>query len=747
MKEVKKRNGNLVSFDAERINRMLERACAGIDNVSISEIVRQADLSFSDGMKTERIQQELINASESLIDANNTEYDKVTQRLIRFDLYKRVFGSNDIPDAKTHFKNMISKGYYSIDFNVITDAQWDEINEIIDHTRDDDLSSGSISVIIKKYLISNRNSDEIYETPQFMFARASLIMSLQETDIVGRFKRVYDGVSKHYINMPSPVLNSAGTNTKQFSSCVLIETGDNIESIGDSVKTLIKYTTNNAGIGLNYGRMRGIGSDVRHGRALHTGVTGFLRLIESAVDSCSQGGFRKGSTTVTFPFWHYEMETILELKNEHKSTKAIVPNLDYNITINKYFYDKMKTREDIYLLDPNGLDDLYNAYNSDDLNKFIKLYEGYCKDNTVRKIKVNAYELGSQLVKSRIDTGRYYIQNIDNTNKQGMFKDSITMSNLCLEITLPTAPLKNAWDKNDEGEIALCTLSAINFGKFDKPSEMRETLHDVVRMLDAVFDYQDYPVPVAGVKAKKRRSLGIGITNFAYFLAKRGLGYNKESLPVIQEWMEHFSYYIIEGSNILAKEKGKCEWFDLTEWAEGKLPIDKYHKGMDALVEHKLTLDWEALRADIAKHGLRNSALMACMPVETSSIVSNTTNGIEPIRALVVEKNNTNSRAKSIAPEASLLKDKYSMVFDMKSPKGYLAVMGVIQKFIDQSISSNTTYNQFLYENHNIPMSTILNDIIFASNIGIKTLYYSNTKQINDVNRGVHEIECSSCKI
>lgn len=726
-----KRNGTTEEFNPDKIHRVLEWATDGITGVSISQIVATAHLKLFDGMHSDEIHKSLISSSEELISEETPNYDQPTSRLITFDLYKRVFGDYMVPDAQTHFNKMVDAGLYDREFAGVNDTEWQQIDKVIKHDRDYTITTAGMKQFIKKFLVSDRVTGQVKETPQFLYARMALALALQESpaEMVAYFKEYYDEFSTFNINNPSPWLNGLGTPTRQFSSCVLIDAGDSIESISEVNKAVMKYITKRAGIGVNYGRLRPIGSPIRGGEAVHTGITGFLRALQETVNCCSQGNFRKGSATVHMPIWHYEIPDVIELKDNSKTYDSLVPFLDYSIGVTRYFFEKIISGEDVYLLNPSEHEGLYDAFHKKDESEFIELYEKACRKKNVQKRKVNFRELFTNTMVQRKETGRYYFFFPDNVNKQSPFMNSIYMSNLCQEIQLVTEPLVDSDDK-EGGEIAICTIAAINLGKFKTPEDMRHSIRLTVRALDTILDYQDYPV-AAALKAKDRRNLGVGIMNLAYWMAKRGFKYQDDSaLEEIHRWMEHMMYYLIEASVDLAIERGKCELFEDTTYSKGQLPIDWYNKNVDSLVPHKLELDWEDLRQRVKDHGMRHSTLAAQMPGETSSLIQGSTSGIEPVRSLVTIKGNKDLKAKVLVPEITRLKNKYDMLWDQKDPRGYLNVMAVIQKFFDQAMSTNISYNPYLFDDNKIPMSKMIGDVMYAHKFGLKTLYYQNTMKM-----------------
>jgi len=543
----------------------------------------------------------------------------------------------------------------------------------------------------------------------------------------------------------------AGVRTpqRQFSSCVLVETDDSLDSINATTSAIVKYVSQKAGIGIGAGRIRALNSPIRSGDAYHTGVIPFYKHFSTAVKSCSQGGVRSGSATLYYPIWHLEVEDLLVLKNNKGTEETRIRTLDYGVQMNKLMYERLLAGSHITLFSPNDVPKLYNAF-YEDQDEFKRLYEKYERKTSIRKKKVPAMELFSTFIQERKDTGRVYLMNVDHANEHGSFKPDmapIKMSNLCSEIDLPTKPL-NSFD-DEEGEIALCSLSAINWGAFKTPKDMERACNLAVRGLDSLLTYQEYPVKAAQKATENRRPLGVGIINLAYFLAKHGVGYNdQEGLELVDTWAQHWSYYLIKASNELAQEEGACPLNNETKYSDGILPIDTYKKEVNEIVKHKNKMDWTNLRKDLKKYGVRNSTLMALMPSETSSQISNATNGVEPPRSYVSIKQSKDGVMAQVVPEFRHLKNKYQLLWDQPGPSGYLKVMAVLQKYIDQGISVNTSYNPVQYEDEKIPMSKMLEDIITFYKYGGKQLYYFQTFDgAGEMTVDDDDDECSSCKI
>jgi ribonucleoside-diphosphate reductase alpha chain len=586
-----------------------------------------------------------------------------------------------------------------------------------------------------------------------MMLIAMTLFQNYETNRIQWVKELYDSISTFDISLPTPIMGGVRSPLKQFSSCVLIETGDSLDSINATSSAIVKYVSQRAGIGIGAGRIRAIGSPVRGGDAVHTGVIPFYKHFQTAVKSCSQGGIRGGAATLHVPIWHLEIEDILVLKNNKGTEDNRARHMDYSIQFNKVMYERLLSQSHITLFSPNDVPDLFEAFFSN-TDAFRNLYEKYEADPSVRKKTIGAIDLFSEFMKERKETGRIYLMNVDHCNDHGSFFSEVApvrMSNLCQEITLPTTPLD---DINDEhGEIALCTLAAINWGKIRKTSDFAKPCELAVRALDALLDYQEYPVKAANISTMDRRPLGVGIINFAYWLARNNSNYSDPNLSIVHEYAEAWSYYLLSSSAKLAEEKGACPKFGETKYSYGILPIDTYKKEVDELVEPVYNMDWDSLRSRLHKTGIRNSTLMALMPSETSSQVSNATNGIEPPRALVSVKQSKDGVLKQVVPGIHRLKNKYELLWDQRSPEGYLKISAVLQKFIDQSISVNTSYNPKYYPGEEIPMSTLIQHLLLHYKWGGKTLYYLNTNDASSDELpalsigATDEEDCDTCKI
>lgn len=724
---VLKRDGRQELLNYEKINKVLEWATEGISSVNASDVAMNAKLQIYSGIKTSDIHRVLIQSASDMITEEQPNYQFVASKLLNYLLRKEVFNTyTNFPRLKDFIKSNIEKEVYDSDvINHYTDNELDKIEGFIKHKRDEDLTYAGIQQLMDKYLVQNRKTGEHYETPQFMYMLISITLFAKYTgeDRMEKIKRFYELLSLQKISLPTPILAGVRTPNKQFSSCVLIDVADDLDSIGASTHAVLRYISNRAGIGLNF-RLRAIGSEVNGGEKVHTGLIPFLKVFESAVKSCSQGGIRGGASTAHYPFWHKEIMEILVLKNNTGNDLNRVRRMDHSIQLCRLFYKRFVGKENLTLFSPNDVPDLYEAFGYDN-DKFEALYAKYEKDTKISKITIPAVEVMNLLLQERLENGRIYIQNLDNANSHSGFIDKINMSNLCQEINLPTTPFKDV--NSEEGEIALCVLGAINLGTIKSLDELEEVCEYTVRMLDFIIEIQDYPV-AAAKKMLKRRSLGVGVTNFAYWLAKNGLDYSKNSLVEIDRLFEHIQFNLLKASNKLAKEYGKCEYFDKTKYSLGQLPIDHYNKNMDTLVKRELECDWESLRKDILQYGLRNSVVSAQMPCESSSVVSSSTNGIEAPRKLItVKKSKSGSPLPVVVPEVSKLKNKYPLSWGF-SNDDMNNVVGVIQKYFDQGISVNHYYDKKKYKDGNIPLSEVAKDIMTFYKLGGKQIYYSNSK-------------------
>ena len=725
---IKKRDGSVEPLDINKIHFVVEEATEGLTGTSASQIEMTANIQFYDGMSTEEIQEILIKSANDLISLENPNYQYAAARLLLYPIYKETFGQySPAPLTKIIDRN-IERGVYDASIkDKYTETELKQLNKYIKHNRDENFTYAGLRQIVDKYLVQDRSTGEIYESPQvmYMMIAATLFADYPEKTRMSYVRRYYDATSLFKINIPTPIMAGVRTPLRQFASCVLVDSDDTLDSIFSSDMAIGRYTAQRAGIGINAGRIRAINSKIRGGEVAHTGLIPFLKKFESTVRCCTQNGVRGGNATTHFPIWHYEIDDILVLKNNKGTEDNRVRRLDYSIQLNKLMYERLLADKDITLFSPHDVPDLYEAFYSDQ-KLFEELYEKYERKTSLRKRKVKAMELFSALIKERAETGRIYIMNVDHANTHSSFKDTVYMSNLCQEITLPTKPLQHIDDP--EGEIALCILSAINVGTLKDLDELQDLCNLAVRALDEVIDYQKYPVKAAEVSTKARRSLGVGYIGLAHYLAKHGVKYSdKKALTKVHELSEAFQYYLLVASNELAKEKGACEYFNRTKYSDGILPIDTYKKELDEICSITLKYDWSALRNDISAHGLRHSTLSAQMPSESSSIVSNATNGIEPPRGFLSVKKSKKGPLKQIVPQYQTLKNNYTLLWDMPSNEGYINIVAVMQKFFDQAISGNWSYNPTHFENNEVPMSVMLQDMLTTYKYGWKTSYYQNT--------------------
>jgi len=724
--QVQKRDGRLEPLDINKIHFVVEEACEGLSGVSSSQIEMNANIQFYDGMSTKDIQNVLVRSANDLISLEAPNYQFAAARLLSYDVRKEAHGQYEyIPLLKLILRNIRLGVYDKGILDKYNKTEIKKLNTWIRRDRDLKFTYAGLRQICDKYLVQDRSTGQLYETPQdmYMMIAATLFAEYPEKTRMGYVKRYYDAISQHKINIPTPVMAGVRTPIRQFASCVLVDSDDTLPSIFSSDMAIGLYVARRAGIGINAGRIRGINSKIRGGEVQHTGVIPFLKKFESTVRCCTQNGVRGGNATVHFPIWHPEIEDILVLKNNKGTEDNRVRRMDYSIQISKLFYERFMNEEDITLISPHMAPGLYEAFGTEE---FDDLYLKYEADKTIPKKKVPAQDLFFDLLKERAETGRIYIMNLDHCNSHSSFKDKVSMSNLCQEITLPTTPIQDIHD--DQGEIALCILSAINVGQLGDVSELENLCDLSVRALEQIIDYQDYPVKAAEVSTKKRRSLGIGYIGLAHYLAKNGVKYNeKGAWELVDRLTEAFQYYLLRASCDIAKEKGKCEGFERTKYADGLLPIDHYKKEIDEIVPHKQRMAWESLRKDIAKHGLRHSTLSAQMPSESSSVVSNETNGIEPPRAMLQIKKSKKGPLKQIAPGFPKLKNDYTLLWDMPDNTGYINVVAMMQKYFDQAISGNWSYNPLHYENNEVPLSAMAQDMLTAYKYGWKTSYYQNT--------------------
>ena len=752
--KVTKRDGRLEDIDLDKIHRVVTWAAEGLQNVSVSQVELKSHIQFYNGIRTDDIHETIIKAAADLISQDTPDYQYLAARLAIFHLRKIAYGEFEPPHLYDHVKKLTEAGKY--DRHIIEDysrEEFDELNAYIDHSRDMTFSYAAVKQLEGKYLVQNRVTRQIYETPQFLYILVAMCLfsKYPKETRLDYVKRFYDAVSTFKVSLPTPIMSGVRTPTRQFSSCVLIECDDSLDSINATTSAIVKYVSQRAGIGINAGRIRGLGSEIRGGEAQHTGCIPFFKMFQAAVKSCSQGGVRGGAATLFYPLWHIEAESLLVLKNNRGVEDNRIRQLDYGVQINRLLYTRLIKGGNITLFSPNEVPGLYDAFFADQ-DEFERLYTQYEQDPNIRKRTLPATELFSTLMQERAGTGRIYIQNVDHCNTHSPFDPRVApvhQSNLCMEIALPTKPLDNINDPN--GEIALCTLSAFNLGALNNLDELEELADLTVRALDALLDYQDYPVVAARTATMNRRTLGIGVINYAYYLAKNGVRYSDDSaLGLTHRTFEAMQYYLLKASVNLAKEYGACPLFNQTVYSQGKLPIDTYKKDLDAVCNEPLHYDWESLRADIVKYGLRNSTLTALMPSETSSQIANATNGIEPPRGLVSVKASKDGILKQVVPEFETLKDAYETLWQLPGNEGYLKLVGVMQKFVDQSISANTAYDPGKFEGNKVSMKQMLKDLLTAYKYGVKTLYYHNTRDgADDTQTDIQDDGCAggACKI
>jgi ribonucleoside-diphosphate reductase alpha chain len=766
--KVQKRDGAVEALNLDKIHKMVEEACEGLGGgVSASQVEMSSGLQFFDGIKTSDIQEILVRSASDLISLDNPNYQFVAARLLLFAVRKQVFGPDWVqgyPTVLDHAQKCVSTGVY--DDSILrkyTQEEWNKIDSYMDHDRDMLFTYAGLRQVVDKYLVQDRSCGEMYETPQYMYMMiaATLFQNYPTETRLDYVRRYYNAISKHKINIPTPIMAGVRTPLRQFASCVLVDANDSLDSIFSSDMAIGRYVAQRAGIGINAGRIRGINSKIRGGEVQHTGVVPFLKKFESTVLCCTQNGIRGGSATVHFPIWHQEIEDIIVLKNNKGTEDNRVRKLDYSIQISKLFYERFIANGEISLFSPHDVPGLYDAFGTD---AFDACYVDYESDQSIPRKTIGAQELFLDILKERAETGRLYLMNIDHCNSHSSFKDKVSMSNLCQEITLPTKPLEHIDDPN--GEIALCILSAVNIGKVSKKDELEEICDLAVRGLEELVDYQEYPVEAAELSTKNRRSLGIGYIGLAHYLAKQGEHYDDpKAWKLVHDLSESFQYYLLKSSNTIAKEKGKCGYFDRTKYADGILPIDTYKRDIDEFCGTELNHDWDSLRTSIATYGLRHSTLSAQMPSESSSVVSNATNGIEPPRAFLSTKKSKKGPLKQIVPQYGSLKNNYTLLWDMKGNDGYIKIVAAMQKFFDQAISGNWSYNPENYENNEVPVSVMAGDFLKTYKYGWKTSYYQNTydnkddlqepieekkESIEDLLSQILETEeedCDSCKI
>jgi len=760
--KVIKRSGSTENLDLNKLHIMVEEACRDLAGVSASQVEMQSGIQFYDGITTAEIQEILIRSASDLIDLEHPNYQFVAARLLLFAVRKQLFGGMyECPTVLQHTQKCVELGIYDAEIlSLYNDEEFEKFQSFIDHGRDYLFTYAGLRQVVDKYLVQDRSTGELYETPQFMYLliAATIFSKYPKETRLDYVRRYYDAISKHKINIPTPIMAGVRTPLRQYASCVLVDIDDTLDSIGSSDLAIMRYVAQRAGIGINAGRIRGINSKIRGGEVAHTGVVPFLKKFEATVRCCTQNGIRGGSATVHFPIWHQEIEDILVLKNNKGTEDNRVRKLDYSIQISKIFYERFIQNGEITLFSPHDVPGLYDAFGTD---RFDDLYVGYERDASVPRKTIGAQELFLDLLKERAETGRIYIMNIDHCNSHSSFVDKVEMSNLCQEITLPTKPIQHIDDPN--GEIALCILSAINVGKIRDLEDFQVLCDLAVRSLDELIDFQGYPVKAAELATRARRSLGVGYIGLAHYLAKHGEHYDDPGAwKLVHDLTEAFQYYLIRATVNLAKEKGACEYSHRTKYGQGILPIDTYKRDVDEIVPNELKYDWEGLREQVKQYGVRNSTLSAQMPSESSSVVSNATNGIEPPRGYLSVKKSKKGPLKQIVPQYQTLKNNYTLLWDMPSNRGYINIVAVMQKFFDQAISGNWSYNPENYPNNEVPVSVMAQDLLTTYKYGWKTSYYQNTYDIktdemveskspvddliNDIlNSG--EEDCESCKI
>jgi len=757
---VTKRDGSIQAFDLEKVHKVLEWAVEDISGVSMSEIELKANIQLFDKIPAYDIHELLIKSTAELISEHTPNYQFVAARLISYKMRKEAYGEYQVPPLTQIIEQNIERGVYDKDILLkYTIDELIELNAYIKHERDDTFTYAGMEQFRGKYLVQDRRTKEIFETPQILYMMiAATLFSNYKENRLKYVKDYYDAISQFYISLPTPIMAGVRTPTRQFSSCVLIESGDSLDSINATATSIVRYISKKAGIGIGAGAIRANGAKVGDGSVVHTGLIPFLKYFQSAVKSCSQGGVRGGAATVYLPVWHYEFEDLVVLKNNKGTEETRVRHMDYAFQFNKLMYERLLEGGNITFFDPNEVPGLYDAFFVDQ-DKFKELYETYERKTSIRKKTLSALEVFQSFLTERKDTGRIYLMNVDHANDHGAFnarRAPIKMSNLCCEIDLPTTPLNSQDDT--EGEISLCTLSAINWGLINEPHEFEKYCDLSVRALDELLDYQGYPIPAAQKGTMNRRPLGVGIINLAYFLAKRGLKYDESAYEIVDEYAEAWSYYLIKSSANLAVEKGKVIYNNDTKYSKGILPIDTYKRAIDNLIVHRERLPWTELREQLRDTGIRNSTLMALMPAETSAQISNSTNGIEPPRALVSYKQSKDGVMAQVVPGYHHLKNKYDLLWDQKSPEGYLTICGILQKYVDQGISVNTSYNPEHFEDNKVPMSVMITDLITAYKYGLKQLYYFNTfdgagemkedeHHTYDGTEIIEDEDCDSCKI
>ena len=728
-----KRDGVKVNLDISKIQRQVAHACTGIDGVSPSMIEIKSQLELHDGMHTKTIDELLLKAMVDLIDEtdnkdiNNVNYQYVAGRQRVSMLRKEVYGTYTPPALYKIVQDNVKSGMYTPELlEWYTEAEWNIIDLFLDHEKDEKYTYAAVAQLCEKYLVQNRATDQIFETPQVRYAVAAATAFHNEPKEtrLKLVKEYYECASDGHFTLATPVLAGLGTQTKQFSSCVLISSDDTLDSIFASGEMMAKYASKRAGIGLEIGRIRPIGSPIRNGEIKHTGLVPFLKKWFADLRSCSQGGIRNASCTVTLPIWHMQFEDLIVLKNNQGTDETRVRQMDYSIVLNAMFWRRYKNNENISLFDPSDAPGLYEAFYRN-TTEFEQLYLQYEKNPHIKKKTVHSSKIFKDcLLKERTDTGRIYIVNIDNVISQGPFNtktDPIYQSNLCQEILLPSRPFQRITD--DTGRIALCTLGSINWGSFTNPQQMRKACRVLVRSLSNLLGYQDFLSIQSKLANDEFEPLGVGITNLAYWHAKRNFKYGeKDALAEVKRWMEHQAYYLTEMSVDLAQERGPCARSSFTSYGNGIFPWEKRAVGSNELTDFTPFLDWEPLREKMIKYGIRNATLMAIAPVESSSVVLNSTNGIEMPMELISIKESKAGSFVQVVPEYKRLKSRYQLMWDQKDCINYLKTAAVLAVYVDQSISTNTFYSPKYFDDGKVPGTLIAKNLMLAHRWGIKTI-------------------------
>ena len=754
-----KRNGTKEPLDISKISKVVAWACEDLSSVSQSDVEIQSQLKFYNGMTSADIQETLISAAGELISEETPNYQYVASRLINYHLRKQIYNSPNPTRLYDQVRRVVKAGFYDpLLLEWYSEAEFDLLDSFIDHERDFNIVYAGMEQFRGKYLVKDRTTNKFYETPQMVYIliAAALFSQYPKETRMTWVKNYYDAISKFEISLPTPILAGVRTQQRQFSSCVLIDSGDSIESIISASGAIVKYVANKAGIGINGGRLRARGSKVRNGDVSTTGPIEFWKLFQASVKSVSQGGIRAASATLAFPMWHKDVQEMLVLKNAKGTEYNRVRHLDYSVQLNKLMYERYLTGGNITLFSPNDVPGLYEAFFADQ-DMFKQLYEAAEKNPKIDKKVVSAKELFDTLILERFETGRVYIMNVDHANNHGSFDACVapvTMSNLCQEVGIHTKPMRYLDDPN--AEIGLCILSAINVGKV-KLKDMQRVCALAVRALDALIDYQEYLLPAAANSALNRRTIGIGIVNFAYWMAKNDIKFSDPDYEKIDELVETFAYHITEASVELAEDFGPCAKWKETKYAKGITPNMTYKRDVDQLVSHQERKPWDELRERMRKSGIRNSTLMACMPAETSALLSNSTNGINAITNLVTIKKSKDGILKQVVPDVLRLKNRYESKWDIDA-ENVIKINAVIHKYIDQYISTNTPYNPTRYEGGEVPQSVLMKDILTAYKYGLATLYYNETNdgsgeipveenksQVEPEDEEINTTECEAC--